>query len=162
MSLSARKIKKVSQLMTIAARLRSRNKKIVFTNGCFDILHLGHVQYLQAAKAKGDILIVGLNSDSSVRKIKGASRPVVSELDRAGVLSGLECVDYIAIFKEETPLELIRKIKPHILVKGGDWNKTNIVGADFVKSCGGRVVVIPYLKSRSTTGILEKIIKRFP
>ena len=155
------KIKKISQLKEIISRLKRNGKRIVFTNGCFDILHPGHVKYLQSAKAQGDILVVALNSDSSVKKIKGPSRPLVTEFDRACVLSALESIDFVTIFNEETPLNVIKKIKPDILVKGGDWKKSNIVGADFVRSYGGKVKVISYLKNHSTTGILEKIIKKF-
>ncbi len=136
---------------------RSSAKKVVFTNGCFDILHYGHVAYLEKAKALGDILIIGLNSDVSVRRLKGKKRPVNNETDRARVLAALTCVDYVVLFRQDTPLELIRAIKPDVLVKGGDWNISRIVGAKEVLADGGKVRVIPYIKNRSTTAIIEKI-----
>ena len=136
-----------------------RSKKVVFTNGCFDILHTGHVTYLQKAREMGDVLVVGLNSDASVRRLKGPGRPVNSETDRALVLSALGCVDRVVVFKEDTPEKLIHKIRPDVLVKGGDWKKRNIVGAPFVESYGGRVHVIPFVKGFSTSGLLGKIRK---
>lgn len=140
-------------------RLRSRGKRIVFTNGCFDILHVGHVDYLARARRMGDVLIVGLNSDSSVRKIKGPGRPVNRERDRATVLSALSAVDYISIFSEPTPEKLIKKVKPSVLVKGGDWKIKDIVGGDFVRSYGGRVRNIPFVKGYSTTSLIKKMEK---
>jgi rfaE bifunctional protein nucleotidyltransferase chain/domain len=139
------------------ARLRSKGKRIVFTNGCFDILHVGHADYLSKAKSCGDILVIGLNSDSSVRKIKGSRRPVNKERDRAKVLSALEAVDYITIFSESTPERIIKELKPDILVKGGDWKAKDIVGSDFVRSCGGKVRRIPFVKGHSTTSLIKKI-----
>ena len=136
-----------------------KKKKIVFTNGCFDVLHKGHVFYLRRARKLGDVLIVGLNSDLSVRKIKGSGRPVNSQDDRAELLSELKCVDRVIIFNEDTPEKLIRKIRPDILVKGGDWKKKNVVGAAFVESYGGKVRLIPFVKGFSTTGLLGKIRK---
>lgn len=140
-------------------RLRSHGKKIVFTNGCFDILHVGHIDYLASAKSMGDVLVVGLNSDSSVRKIKGKGRPINSERDRARVLSALSAVDYISIFSEPTPENLIKKVKPGILVKGGDWKIKDIVGGDFVKSYGGKVRIISFVKGYSTTSLIRKMEK---
>jgi rfaE bifunctional protein nucleotidyltransferase chain/domain len=134
------------RLTLILRRLRSKGKRIVFTNGCFDILHVGHVDYLSMARKMGDVLVIGLNSDSSVRKIKGKGRPVNSQLDRARVLSALEPVDYISIFGESTPEKLIKRLRPDILVKGGDWKLDNIVGGKFVRSCGGKVRRIPFVK----------------
>jgi rfaE bifunctional protein nucleotidyltransferase chain/domain len=131
-------------------------KKIVFTNGCFDILHLGHLQYLNEAKKLGDLLIVGLNSDESVRKLKGDGRPVNDQLFRKEMLENLKCVDAVQIFHESTPLELIRAIKPDILVKGGDYDE-NIVGADFVKSQGGKVVILPFIPGQSTTFFINRL-----
>lgn len=151
------KIKTQKQLKAIVSRLRRQGKRIAFTNGCFDILHYGHAKYLQDAKGLVDILIVGLNSDSSVRKIKGEKRPVNKENDRAGLLCALASVDYLTIFGQETPLKLIKLLRPDILVKGGDWNKNTIVGADFVKSYGAKAVTIPYLKGYSTTDMIDKI-----
>jgi rfaE bifunctional protein nucleotidyltransferase chain/domain len=136
---------------------RSDAKRVVFTNGCFDILHYGHVAYLEKAKALGDILIIGLNSDASVRRLKGKARPINNETDRARVLAALACVDYVVLFSQGTPLELIKTLKPDVLVKGGDWDISCIVGAEEVLADGGKVCVIPYIKSRSTTGIIDKI-----
>lgn len=155
------KIKPLSKLEKIAASLRKKGKKIVFTNGCFDILHYGHVMYLERAKKSGDILIVGVNSDSSIRKIKGKLRPIVNENDRIRVISGLQSVDYAVLFKENTPLNLITAIKPDVLVKGADWSKNNIVGADFIKSYGGKIKTINLAKGRSTSSIIEKIGKLY-
>ena len=153
------KIKKASALAERLAALRARGKKIVFTNGCFDILHVGHVTYLDKAKRLGDVLIVGLNSDSSVRRIKGKGRPINNELDRARVLASLSSVDYVTIFSEATPEKLIRKLKPGILVKGGDWKTETIVGASFVRALGGRVASLPFVKGYSTTSIIKRLEK---
>jgi len=151
------KIKSLPELKKITKRLKARNKRIVFTNGCFELLHAGHVSYLQKAKAMGDMLVVGLNSDSSARKIKGSSRPVIKENDRAKVLSGLCCVDLITIFSSATPYDLIKAVRPDVLVKGGDWKVKDIVGAEFVTSYKGKVKSLPYLKGYSTTDIIKKI-----
>jgi len=151
------KIKTQKELKRIIAYLRKQSKKIVFTNGCFDILHYGHIKYLQDTKGLADVLVLGLNSDSSVKKIKGSARPINKQLDRARVLSALSCVDYLTIFSEDTPLKLIRLIQPDVLVKGGDWQAEKIVGADFVKSRGGKVMAIPYIKGYSTTQQIKKI-----
>ncbi len=140
-----------------AGRVRRRGKRIVFTNGCFDILHAGHVMYLERAKRLGDFLVLGLNSDRSTRRLKGSGRPVNAERDRALVLSGLSCVDQITIFNEDTPLELIKAIRPHILIKGADWPLRSIAGYQEVRSWGGKVKRVPLLKGRSTTGILKKV-----
>ncbi len=134
-----------------------KNKKVVFTNGCFDILHIGHARYLKEAKDCGDILIVGLNSDQSVKKLKGNSRPIISENDRAEMLSHLEAVDFVIIFDEETPLNLIKKIKPDVLVKGGDWKINQIVGSDIVLKNGGEVKSLSFIDGISTSKIIEKI-----
>jgi D-beta-D-heptose 7-phosphate kinase/D-beta-D-heptose 1-phosphate adenosyltransferase len=134
-------------------------RKIVFTNGCFDILHVGHVRYLQEAKKLGQVLVLGLNSDASVRGLKGEKRPLVPQEERAEVLAALEAVDYITIFDEPTPLELIRCLKPDFLVKGGDWSEDAIVGGDLVKGWGGRVVVAPLIEGRSTTNVVERILQ---
>lgn len=131
--------------------------KIAFTNGCFDILHRGHVEYLEKAKEKADVLIVGLNSDESVRLLKGEGRPYVSEGDRAFILSRLEAVDIVCIFNEDTPLELIKKAQPDVLIKGGDYTVDTIVGREIVESSGGKVLTIPLVTGRSTTSILNKI-----
>lgn len=137
--------------------LRQVGKTIVFTNGCFDILHVGHVRYLGEAKKLGDILVLALNSDASVRIIKGEKRPLVPEEERADIMAALESVDYVILFDEPTPQLLIEYLQPDILVKGGDWAKAAIAGADFVKAAGGRVITIPLTEGRSTTNIVEKI-----
>lgn len=133
------------------------DKKVVFTNGCFDLLHKGHVSYLQKASELGDILVLGLNSDASVKRLKGEGRPINSQEDRASVLSALEAIDYIVIFDEDTPEKLIESIKPDVLVKGADYKKENVVGADFVEKHGGSVVLIDYIAGYSTTGIIDKM-----
>lgn len=153
------KILNAAALSRILSTARAKGKRTVFTNGCFDILHIGHITYLKKAKALGDILVVGLNSDRSVRSLKGKGRPLNNEHDRAGVLSALLFVDYITVFGDDTPEKLIRKLKPDILVKGGDWEGKDIAGSVFVKSLGGRVVIIPFVKGYSTTGLLKKIKK---
>lgn len=135
-----------------------RNKKIVFTNGCFDILHTGHIRYLQETAKQGDVLVVGLNSDSSVRRLKGPERPINNEQDRAELLCALEFVDYVIIFEEDTPYELIKKIQPDVLVKGGDYNEDNVVGTDIVKANGGKLVLVPFVEGKSTTNIVNKIL----
>lgn len=146
--------KNISQL---AEKLRAEGKSIVFTNGCFDILHSGHIFYLQKAKQLGDILILGLNSDASVKRLKGEKRPINSETDRAIVISALKCIDYVVIFEEDTPLQLITAIKPDILVKGGDYKIEDVVGKDIVEKNGGKVVIIPFVDGKSTTNIINKI-----
>jgi len=151
------KVVSLKKIVEIRKKLNEEGKKVVFTNGCFDILHKGHVYLLKRAKKLGDVLIVGLNSDSSVKKIKGEKRPVFSTKDRAFVLSSIDVVDYIVIFNEETPLKIIKAIEPDVLVKGADWDKKSIVGREIVESRGGRVVRIPVLKGFSTTSIIEKI-----
>lgn len=140
-------------------RKAHEGQRIVFTNGCFDIIHIGHVTYLNKAAKLGDILIVGLNSDASVKRLKGKSRPVNCEKDRAGVLAGLRSVDYVVVFDEDTPEELIKAIRPSILVKGGDYNGETIVGADFVRHDGGVVVTIPLVEGKSTTTIMNEVLK---
>ena len=139
--------------------LRKEGKKIAFTNGCFDILHVGHVRYLREAKKAGDILVLALNSDSSVRAIKGEERPLVSEEERAEVIAALEFIDFVTIFPELTPLELINYLKPDILIKGGDWTEDKVVGREEVKKWGGHVAIIPEVEGKSTTNIVEKIKK---
>ena len=135
--------------------------KIVFTNGCFDILHVGHVRYLAEARSLGDCLVVGLNSDSSVKGLKGPSRPVTSQEDRKEMLMALRSVDEVVIFDEPTPLELIKKIQPDILVKGGDWSVDQIVGSEVVLEKGGTVLSLPFHLGNSTTGIIEKVLKAY-
>ena len=133
------------------------NKKIVFTNGCFDILHVGHVRYLQEAAGLGDILVVGLNSDESVRRLKGAERPVNSEADRAEILASLKCVSYVVIFEEDTPYNLIEKLQPDVLVKGRDYKPEEVVGKDIVEARGGCLKLISFVEGKSTTNIIKKM-----
>ncbi len=144
-------------LASLLEEHRRQGRRIVFTNGCFDILHAGHVRYLAQARRLGDVLIVALNTDRSVRAIKGPDRPVVGQEERAFVVAGLESVDYVTFFDDKTPLSLIEALQPDILVKGGDWKADNVVGGDVVRSRGGDVVVLPYLEGASTTNIIEKI-----
>jgi rfaE bifunctional protein nucleotidyltransferase chain/domain len=139
------------------AMWRFLNNKIVFTNGCFDILHRGHIEYLSQARDKGNVLVIGLNSDASVKRIKGDSRPVQDEMSRALVLASLRFVDAVVLFDEDTPLDLISFVKPDVLVKGGDYTEDTIVGADIVKANGGEVVTIPLVEGYSTSSILEKV-----
>ncbi|UZJ39128.1 D-glycero-beta-D-manno-heptose 1-phosphate adenylyltransferase [Prosthecochloris sp. SCSIO W1102] len=138
---------------------KQQGKKVVFTNGCFDILHAGHVQYLEKAKATGDVLIVGVNSDGSVKRLKGQNRPIASETDRCTVLAGLEAVDATVIFDEDTPARIIERLLPDILIKGADWPIDKIVGAKTVLEHGGEVKTIEFLEGRSTTSIIERIIE---
>lgn len=140
------------------AMSRSGLDTVVFTNGCFDILHPGHVDYLARARALGSRLVVGLNSDASVTRLKGPGRPVNDQTSRALVLAALECVDHVVVFDEDTPLELIRKVRPDVLVKGGDWSVDKIVGRDLVEARGGRVLSLPLLPGHSTTAIIERIL----
>jgi len=149
----------VKQLLEQLNKLRSEKKKIIFTNGCFDLLHVGHVRYLQEAKKLGDYLVVGVNSDESVRRLKGPTRPIQSQGDRAEILKGLKSVDETVIFTEDTPEELIHKIRPDILVKGGDWSVEKIVGGLFVQSYGGQVCSLTFVDGKSTTTIIEKAQK---
>ncbi|MCM1466641.1 MAG: D-glycero-beta-D-manno-heptose 1-phosphate adenylyltransferase [Alistipes sp.] len=149
-------VNKIQSVDTIeGALLRHRDKKIVFTNGCFDILHIGHIRYLKEAKAKGDILVLGLNSDESVKRLKGPQRPVNKQQDRIDMLAEMEFIDYVVVFEEDTPYELITRVKPDILIKGGDYEPDRIVGADFVRSNGGTVEVIPFVEGKSTTNIIN-------
>ncbi len=153
----------ISQLgveLTLRKKMSPRRlPRVVFTNGCFDILHVGHVRYLKEARELGDILVVGVNSDTSVRGLKGPDRPVQNENDRAELLASLACVDFVVLFNDETPLALIEEISPDILVKGGDWPVDKIVGAKFVMAKGGDVKALPFHKGHSTTEILAKIQK---
>ncbi|WP_295158537.1 D-glycero-beta-D-manno-heptose 1-phosphate adenylyltransferase [uncultured Brachyspira sp.] len=148
-----KKIIERRSLDNILSEYRKQNKKIVFTNGCFDILHRGHIEYLQKARELGDLLFLGLNSDSSVKRLKGNSRPINNETDRAIVLSALECISYISIFDEDTPLELIKIVKPDILVKGGDYKIENVIGREFAKE----TVLIDFVDGYSTTNIIKRI-----
>jgi len=143
--------------LDIIQKEREKGKKIVFTNGCFDIIHAGHVDYLEKAKSLGDFLVVGLNSDESVKRLKGPTRPVNPVEQRKKVLQALKPVDLVIVFEEDTPERLIKEIKPDVLVKGGDWKIENIVGADFVMSYGGKVYTIDFVYNTSTTKIIEKV-----
>jgi D-beta-D-heptose 7-phosphate kinase/D-beta-D-heptose 1-phosphate adenosyltransferase len=155
------KIKEKETLLRIIQDLKTKGKRIVFTNGCFDLLHVGHIRYLEKAKALGDILVVGVNSDDSVRRLKGPGRPILPQEERTEILSGLGCVDYIIVFDESTPMELISSLQPHILVKGGDWAKETIVGREVVERSGGKVVILPFVEGTSTSNLIETILKRY-
>jgi D-beta-D-heptose 7-phosphate kinase/D-beta-D-heptose 1-phosphate adenosyltransferase len=157
--MSKNKIKTIAGLRAIIAPMKRRGKKIVFTNGCFDILHKGHIKLFKKAKKLGDILIVAINSDSSVKKIKGPGRPVNPARDRALVLSAIDCIDFITVFSEADPARIIKKLDPDILVKGSDWGKGGIIGSEYVKSRGGKVVRVPLAKGYSTTRIIAGITK---
>jgi len=152
----AKKIIARRVVRTLFAQLRREGKRIVFTNGCFDILHAGHAKYLREAAALGDVLLVGVNSDASVRRLKGEGRPVQTARDRAYLLASLSCVSGVVVFSEDTPAALIEKVVPHVLVKGEDWKGKEIVGSDFVLSRGGTVRTIRFLPGRSTTSILRR------
>lgn len=153
------KLVSLKRLKKHIAMAKKRGKAIVFTNGCFDIIHAGHVRYLNKAKSLGDILVLGLNSDSSVKTIKGEKRPIVPQKERAEVLSGLEAVDYVVLFNEPTPIKLIKAVLPDILVKGADWAGHEIVGADVVKAAGGKIKRVKLVKGKSTTNIIKKILE---
>ncbi len=155
------KIVKVKELINRIDPFRRSGKQVAFTNGCFDIMHAGHVRYLAAARSEGEILVVGINSDKSVKSIKGKNRPIMPQDQRAEVLAGLWCVDYVVFFDEPDPLRLIQAIKPDVLVKGEDWAEDKIIGADFVKADGGKVVRIAVVPDISTSMIIEKIIKMY-
>ncbi|MBK6914741.1 MAG: D-glycero-beta-D-manno-heptose 1-phosphate adenylyltransferase [Ignavibacteriales bacterium] len=151
----------LEQIIDIRNKLRSENKKVVFTNGCFDILHAGHIDYLSKSKKLGDILIVGVNSDSSIKRIKGDKRPIMNEVDRAFILSNLKPVDYVILFDENTPAEIIDQIIPDILVKGADWEVAKIIGREVVEKNGGEVKTITFVNDVSTSKIIDKILKRY-
>jgi rfaE bifunctional protein nucleotidyltransferase chain/domain len=153
------KIKVLSELIRIRKDLKKEGQKVVFTNGVFDILHRGHVEYLEKAKSLGDVLMLGLNTDASVKKIKGSNRPVMGQDDRAIILAGLSSVDYICLFEEEKPENLIQELIPDILVKGGDYQIDDIVGRETVEANGGKVVTIDLVNGQSTTSIIEKMVK---
>ena len=155
---------KIIDAQTLAGRLEDvhkSGKKVVFTNGCFDLLHIGHVRYLAAARAEGDLLVVGLNTDRSVRMIKGNNRPIIEQTQRLEILASLECVDYVTLFDEPEPLKLIVLLQPTVLVKGEDWKEDEIIGADFVRTRGGRVVRVPLVREASTSKIIQTIIDRY-
>lgn len=141
------------------AEARSAGRRVVFTNGCFDLLHVGHVRYLAAARDAGDLLVVGLNDDASVRRLKGPSRPLVAETARAEVIAALAAVDYVTLFGEDTPYALIAAVQPDVLVKGADWAADQVVGRDVVEARGGRVILIPVVEGFSTTSLVERLRK---
>jgi D-glycero-beta-D-manno-heptose 1-phosphate adenylyltransferase len=153
------KIFTLDELLEVLAVQRKAHRRIVFTNGCFDLMHAGHVSYLSAARRQGDRLVVGLNSDLSVRAIKGAARPIVTQAMRAQVLEALECVDYITLFDDPDPLTLILAVQPDVLVKGADWEEAQIIGAREVKSAGGDVVRVPLVPGISTSEIIRRILE---
>ncbi len=155
------KIKNRSEIIKLAESIRKRGKRVVFTNGCFDILHRGHVKLLEKAKSLGDVLVVALNSDASVRKLKGPKRPLNNQRDRAAIVAALSPVDFVTFFNEPTPENLIKQITPDVLVKGGDWQKKYIVGSGYVESQGGKVYSIKFVKGYSTSQFINRIIKRF-
>lgn len=155
------KIKNLDVMAAIVAAEKEKGKKVVFTNGCFDLLHVGHVKYLQKARTFGDLLILGLNSDDSVRRLKGEKRPLIGEAERAHILAALDCVDYVVIFDEDTPLRLIETLRPAVLVKGGDYTPAGVVGKDVVEANGGRVELVEFVDGKSTTNIIEKILENY-
>lgn len=155
------KIKNLDVLAGIIEAEKTRGKRIVFTNGCFDLLHVGHVKYLQKARSFGDLLVLGLNSDSSIRRLKGDKRPLIGEEERAHILAALDCIDYLLIFEEDTPLRIISALKPDVLVKGGDYTLDGVVGRDVVESYGGKVELVTFVDGKSTTNIIEKILNSY-
>ncbi|SNB45034.1 bifunctional D-glycero-beta-D-manno-heptose-7-phosphate kinase/D-glycero-beta-D-manno-heptose 1-phosphate adenylyltransferase HldE [Geobacter sp. DSM 9736] len=155
------KIKNLDVLVEVIEKEKGRGKQVVFTNGCFDLLHVGHVKYLQKARSFGDLLVLGLNSDASVRRLKGDKRPLIPQEERAHLLAALNCVDYVVFFDDDTPLALIETLKPMVLVKGGDYTPDTVVGRDVVESCGGRVELVEFVDGKSTTNIIEKILTSY-
>ena len=154
-------IKTLDEIIVIRKQLQDQNKKVVFTNGCFDIIHAGHIDYLSKAKTLGDVMIVGLNSDDSVQIIKGKKRPILKESERAFILTNIEHVDYVVIFDQDTPEQLIAKLIPDILVKGADWNIEDIIGKDIVLANGGKVKTITFVNEQSTSKIIDIILERY-
>jgi D-beta-D-heptose 7-phosphate kinase/D-beta-D-heptose 1-phosphate adenosyltransferase len=155
------KIKNLDVLAEIISAEKGRGRNVVFTNGCFDLLHAGHVKYLQKARTFGDLLVLGLNSDASVRRLKGDKRPLIDQEERAHLLAALDCIDYLVIFDEDTPLRLIETLRPAVLVKGGDYTPDAVVGRELVESYGGRVELVQFVDGKSTTGIIEKILQSY-
>jgi rfaE bifunctional protein nucleotidyltransferase chain/domain len=160
-TLSGTKINSLSSLKTKINRLKQNGRRVVFTNGCFDILHYGHIKYLEDAKGRGDYLVVAVNSDSSIKKIKAKNRPVIGQSDRLKTIAALASVDFVVLFNEDNPLKVIKALRPDILIKGADWSKNKIVGADFVKSYGGKVLTVNLVKGRSTSALIKKITRVF-
>jgi D-glycero-beta-D-manno-heptose 1-phosphate adenylyltransferase len=155
------KVFSLDQLQTERERLRRLGRRVVFTNGCFDLIHPGHIKYLQAARQLGDALIVALNSDRSVRELKGENRPILDQNERAEVMAALGCVDYVTIFNEPTPREIIASLLPDVLVKGGDWEIDRIVGREDVEAAGGEVLSLAFVEGCSTTDLIERIVRRY-
>lgn len=155
------KLYTAEELAQLFAKLRQQGKRIVFTNGCFDLLHPGHIHTLTQAKALGDVLVVGINSDISVKRLKGEPRPILNGTERALLLCALEMVDYVTIFDEDTPRELLRLLRPQVLVKGGDWSVEEVAGREIVEESGGKVVVIPYQAGFSTTNIIRRVLDAY-
>ncbi|MEJ5347976.1 MAG: D-glycero-beta-D-manno-heptose 1-phosphate adenylyltransferase [Desulfosoma sp.] len=153
------KVRPLEEAASLSRVLREQGRRLVFTNGCFDLLHVGHLRYLEEARSLGDYLIVGVNTDDSVRRIKGPQRPLVHERARAELVAGLHCVDCVVLFDDPDPLALIQSVEPHVLVKGADWPLNQIVGADWVTRRGGSVVRIPVVEGFSTTSLIEKILR---
>lgn len=149
------------EIIEIRNKLKSENKKVVFTNGCFDLIHAGHVDYLVKAKSKGDVLILALNSDDSIRRIKGEKRPILKQDERAFILSNLSAVDFVTVFEEDTPFEIINALVPDVLIKGADWSIENIVGRDIVEKSGGEVKTIEFVNEQSTSKIINLIVDRY-
>ncbi len=154
-----RKIYELKEFLKVRRKLKKQGKKVVFTNGCFDLIHAGHVRLFQEAKKKGDILVVALNDDASVRRLKGPSRPVFPLAERWEILESIEAIDYLTSFAEETPQKIIAALVPDVLVKGGDWRPEEVVGKKEVETAGGKVVIVPYLKGHSTSSVIKKIIR---
>jgi D-beta-D-heptose 7-phosphate kinase/D-beta-D-heptose 1-phosphate adenosyltransferase len=155
------KIKSLDVLTALIAAEKNRGKRVVFTNGCFDLLHAGHVKYLQKARSLGDLLVLGLNSDASVRRLKGPKRPLIDQDERANLLAALDCIDYVVLFDEDTPLEVITALKPLVLAKGGDYSLEGVVGRELVESYGGRVELVTFVDGKSTSNIIERILELY-
>lgn len=155
------KIKNLDVLVALIEAEKERGRKVVFTNGCFDLLHVGHVRYLQKARTYGDLLVLGLNSDASVRRLKGEKRPLIGQRERAHILAALDCINYVVIFDEDTPLQLLQALKPAVLVKGGDYTPDEVVGKDLVESYGGRIELVEFVDGKSTTNIIDKILQNY-
>ncbi len=160
MSRASAKIKPLDELVCELDRLKQQERRIVFTNGCFDLLHTGHTRYLEAARSYGDVLVVAVNSDSSVKKIKGDKRPLLPQDERAELLAALSVVDYVLVFDEPDPHHILSSIVPDILVKGGDWAPDEIIGRDIVETAGGKVIVVPEIPGRSTSKIIQSILNQ--
>lgn len=150
-----------TKLAAVLKSLQNQGKKIVFTNGVFDLLHLGHVTYLKEARKQGDLLVVALNSDASVKRLKGPLKPLLPLAERAEMLLALDCVDYVTSFEEDDPYNVVKTVHPDVLVKGGDWALDKIIGADLVKSWGGKVLNIPVVEGRSTTNLIDTVRERY-